>query len=306
MAASDLAALQDVKDWLAAGGPALGSSDDKVLARMITAVSGAVYAYLSRQIIIPQQVTERYDGVGNPRILLRNYPVLSVSSILVNGTNYPLGTYPTSSSPGWPPANALVAPWDGLLPGKPQILDAYGAINGAANGATYGFSWGRQNVQVVYTAGYQVTAEAASIPATPGPYTCTVAAPLGPWANDQGVFYAATGAALTSVKALTGAGQYIPPAAGVASETTGAVYTFDSLDQGEAILISYGFIPAALNNACIEWVAERYRYRGRIGQRSQTVSGQQTASYDLSAVPAFIKGTLDPYRCVVPFIYPGS
>ena len=119
MAASDLAALQDVKDWLAAGGPALSSSDDKVLARMITAVSGAVYAYLSRQIILPQQVTERYDGVGNPRILLRNYPVLSVSSILINGTAYPLGSYPSSSSPGWPPRRASSTSWSARRAGRP-------------------------------------------------------------------------------------------------------------------------------------------------------------------------------------------
>ena len=63
--------------------------------------------------------------------------------------------------------------------------------------------------------------------------------------------------------------------------------------------ISYGFIPAAINNACIEWVAERYRYRTRIGQSAQTVAGQQTASYSLKDIPDFIRASLDPYRSVV-------
>ena len=44
------------------------------------------------------------------------------------------------------------------------------------------------------------------------------------------------------------------------------VYAFAAADAGAAVLISYGFIPAAINNACIEWVAERYRYRTRVGQ----------------------------------------
>ena len=39
------------------------------------------------------------------------------------------------------------------------------------------------------------------------------------------------------------------------------VYSFAAVDAGASVLISYGFIPAAINNACIEWVAERYRYR---------------------------------------------
>jgi hypothetical protein len=43
MAASDLAALGDVKAWLA-GSSGIGSSDDALLARLITDVSGAVTA----------------------------------------------------------------------------------------------------------------------------------------------------------------------------------------------------------------------------------------------------------------------
>ena len=55
---------------------------------------------------------------------------------------------------------------------------------------------------------------------------------------------------------------------------------------------------AAINNACIEWVAERYRYRTRIGQSAQTVAGQMTASYSLKDMPDFIRASLDPYRRV--------
>jgi len=77
------------------------------------------------------------------------------------------------------------------------------------------------------------------------------------------------------------------------------VYGFAAADAGTVVLLSYGFIPAAINNACIEWVAERYRYRTRIGQSAQTVAGQQTASYSLKDIPDFIRASLDPYRSVV-------
>ena len=74
---------------------------------------------------------------------------------------------------------------------------------------------------------------------------------------------------------------------------------FAAADAGAAVLISYGFIPAAINNACIEWVAERYRYRTRIGQSAQTVQGQMTAAYSLKNMPDFVRASLDPVsqRC---------
>jgi hypothetical protein len=285
-AASDLATLQDVKDWI----NQTSSTDDKMLARLITSLSGAMYSYLSRQIVIPRQVTERYDGLGNDRLLLRNYPVLSVSNLTISGSIIPAGTYPSSSSPGWPPSGYNFTPWDGLVPGKPQILDTFG----------YCFIVGRQNISVTYMAGYQVSDESGTVPATT-PYTIAVQAPLGPWASDQGAAYA-DGTALTAVTASPSMGEYIPPVPGSENEDTASSYTFSSSDAGAGVLISYGFVPSAINDACIEWVAERYRYRGRIGQKAQTVAGQQTASYDLSGVPNFVKTALDPYRCVVPFL----
>jgi hypothetical protein len=130
--------------------------------------------------------------------------------------------------------------------------------------------------------------EAASVPAAPGPYNVSVAAPFGPWASDAGATYE-NGTALAPVAGSLGAGQY---------NVSGGVYTFAAADAGAAVLVSYGFIPAAINNACIEWVAERYRYRTRIGQSAQTVQGQQTASYKLKDIPEFVRALLDPYRRV--------
>jgi hypothetical protein len=282
MAASDLATLADVKAWLA-GSSGIGSSDDALISRLITDVSGAITAYLSRPSLIARTLTERYDGGGKRRLYLRQFPVISIALLLVNDVAVPAAPQPQGGG-SWPQAGYLLDPWDGVPPGRIQALDLFGDWS---LGQSYNaFHPGRQNVVVTYTAGYQVSAEAATVPGTP--YEITMQAPYGPWASDGGVTYAA-GGALTKISATPSLGQYAVAA---------GVYTFAAADTGAGVLISYGFIPAAINNACIEWVAERYRYRTRIGQSAQTVQGQQTASYSLKDVPDFIRASLDPYRSV--------
>jgi len=66
MAASDLAVLADVKAWLA-GSSGIGSTDDALIARLITDVSGAIAAYLGRPSLTPRAFGERFDGNGRAR-----------------------------------------------------------------------------------------------------------------------------------------------------------------------------------------------------------------------------------------------
>jgi hypothetical protein len=275
MAASDLAALADVKTWLA-GSSGIGSTDDALIARLITDVSGAISAYLGRPSLTPRAYSERFGGNGRSRLFLSHYPVLQVNSLAIDNVAVAAAAPPAADAPR--PFGYLLEPWDGLPPGRPQALDLFGLA----------FRRGRQNVVVNYSAGYAVENEAASVPAAPGPYNVSAAAPFGPWASDAGVIYA-NGAALAAVTGTPAAGQY---------NVSAGVYGFAAADAGAAVLISYGFIPAAINNACIEWAAERYRYRTRIGQSSQTVSGQMTSAYSLKDMPDFIRASLDPYRRV--------
>ena len=278
MAASDLAALADVKAWLA-GSSGIGSTDDALLSRLITDASGVVAAYLGRPSLTPRTMTERLDGNGRARMFLPHYPVLQISSLAIDTVAVPAAAAPTAGASQ--PLGYLLEPWDGLPPGRPQALDLFALC----------FRRGRQNVVATYTAGYAVENEPASAPAAPGPYPAapgpynvSAAAPFGPWATDAGVTFG-DGMALTAVSGSPGAGQY---------NVSDGVYTFAAADAGAAVLISYGFIPAAINNACIEWVAERYRYRTRIGQSAQTVAGQQTASYSLKDTQDFTRASLDP------------
>jgi hypothetical protein len=277
MAASDLATLADVKTWLS-GSSGIGTSDDALLGRLITDVSGAIAAYLGRPSLTPHAFTDRLDGDGKKRIFLRRYPVLAITSLVIGHHNVP-----AAPAPGADQAlcqnGYLLEPWDGLPPGRLQALDVFGTS----------FHPGRQNVVVGYSAGYAVTGEAATVPAAPGPFAVTAAAPFGPWASDLGVTYA-NGTALVPVTGSPGAAQY---------NVTNGAYTFAEADAAAGVLLSYGFIPAAINHACIEWIAERYRYRTRIGQSAQTVQGQQTASYSLKDIPDFVRASLDPFRSVI-------
>lgn len=297
MAASDLAQLADLKIWLG-GSSGIGASDDPLLSRLITDLSGAITAYLGRPSLLPRTVTERYDGSGKRRLYLRQYPVLSIAALVIDDVAVPAAPAPAAGA-SWPQSGYLLEPWDGAPPGGIQAIDLYGSF--ALGQPRSAFAGGRQNIAVTYTAGYQVTAEVATVPSGGG--NVTPQQPYGPWASDQGVTYA-NGTPLTPIASGTPAqGQYVakltaspdnePPAWAI-------VYTFAAADENAGVLISYGFIPGTINNACIEWAAERFRYTSRIGQSSQSVNGQMTSAYSLKGMPDFIRVLLDPFRNVAP------
>ena len=103
--------------------------------------------------------------------------------------------------------------------------------------------------------------------------------PIGIWCLDNGVKYADTGLALTPVSTSPATGQYIPPPDPPPTLANLGLYTFSSADAGRGILITYSFVPADLESACIQLVAETYAYRDRIGQLDKTLGGQETIRY---------------------------
>lgn len=87
------------------------------------------------------------------------------------------------------------------------------------------------------TTGINITAldEAASIPATPGPYTVTVAHSAN-FITDYGVVYSATGQQFLKVASSPAAGEY---------SVAAGVYTFAAADQATAVLITYTYSAAS-------------------------------------------------------------
>lgn len=276
----DLTTLAAVKAWLSID----NENSDSLLVPTITAASRWVLSYLSRPSILPATFNERYDGQGNQRLFLRNWPVLSVSQLLINARMV-IAAQPPSVATGMP-SGYLLSPWNGVPPGELQSIDLFNNSFGFYQNF---FPYGRQNVSVTYVTGYAVQAEAQSVPASPGQYTVTALAPYGPWASDMGVSYA-SGAALTAVATPTAAGQY---------SVAGGVYTLSAADAGAAVQISYGFTPQDIWQAAMELISERFRYRDHIGQQSKTLGGQETTSFSLKDMPDAMKLMLQPYRAVV-------
>ena len=134
------------------------------------------------------------------------------------------------------------------------------------------FPEGPHSVAVTYRAGYEIVGEVALVPAT-APYVVTAQAPFGPWAQDTGV-----GAA---------PGPYTVEA---------GVYTLTAASAGAALALSYAYVPADLGRAALEWVADRYAARTRIGQSAKTLGGQETASFIVKAMPDVVSRLLQPYR----------
>ena len=271
MSPYDLTTLVALKSWL--GLPTGVGPNDATLGALITAASRSIYAALSRPALLPQSYSEMID-LETLRIYLRHWPVLRVTSVTWRGLTVPPDTNADlEASLGY-----VLEPGDPAPPGRPQALDLIGEQ----------YRPGRQSLAVIYSAGYAVQSEAQTVPAS-SPYQVSAFAPYGAWASDLGVVYASTGVALTAVAASPLAGQYA---------VAGGVYTFAAADAGQPVLISYGYAPQDIAQAALELAAYRFRSAERIGLNSKSIGGQETISYDTSAIPAPILATLQAYKRV--------
>lgn len=248
----------------------LGVSEDPdgSTQRLITAVSRTILTALNRPAILPQSYTEIRTG-GGSSVLLANWPVTAITRVTIGSTT-------VSAANGFGSGYTL-QPADDAPPGRPQLL-------------TLPARPGSAPVEVTYTAGYQVSAEPMPIP--PGaPCAVYPIQPYGAWASDLGVVYR-TGEVLTRVERGPARGQYAVDDAGD--------YFFSSKDGGATVEITYGYVPADLANAALDWVRDRMAYAERVGMQSKSLGGQETVSYRITALPDFVSAALQPYRSVVP------
>ncbi|QBR70664.1 hypothetical protein CU048_04540 [Beijerinckiaceae bacterium] len=268
----DLVSLADLKAWLEIA----GSDDDVLLARLITQISRTILNVLDRPAIQPTAFTETHDGGNDISILLRQWPVFEISKCIVNGIEVP------PSPPLAAGTNAqcgyVLDPPDAAPPGTVQRLSLRHRL----------FTRGVQNVMISYVAGYAIRNESVVVPVTP-PYSVSVQAPYGDWASDVGV---TSSSGVAFVAATTN------PTAGCYTVLDG-VYTFSPEDTGATMILSYGYVPADLASCCMEWAAERYAYRSRIGQQSKSLGGQETMAFIVKDIPDFVEAALTPYRRVV-------
>lgn len=275
MALYDLCALGDVKAWLGR----TDTNSDAVLSSLITRASRQLYSYLQRGLILPRGVTETRDGTGGDAIVLRQWPVISIAALQIGGQT--IAQAPSGCGAGW-----TLEAWDGTPPGGPQRL----TVTGYSFGLAFPGANNTQNIEIAYRAGYQVSVE----PNLVANSSAIVLAPYGGWASDAGVVYAQTGVAFVAVTGAPGPGQY--------QLTPGqpGSYTFNAGDDGAAILISYGFIPSDLAQACIELVSEMYKYSQRIGETTHSLGGNETVGFDNTRFTPLVAALLQPYRNLLP------
>lgn len=265
MSAGDLTSLANVKAWLSP--PLTSTNDDALLTRLVSAASRFILGYLDRPVLLAQPYAETRDGLGGRTILLRQWPIVSVTSLAIDGNLVPPASAGGSAA-GW-----LLDGWDGWSAGQPQALSLVG----------YAFARGTQNIAIGYTAGYAVTGEQQTVP-TASPFTL---ATMRSWAADLGVSYVG-GGALTPTDGSPAQGQYA---------ILSGVYTFNAADAGRAVALSYSYLPLEVEQACIELVALRYQERQRIGQVSKSLAGEVVA-FTQKDMQDDVAAALAPYRRV--------
>jgi len=124
MAAGDLTTLADVKAYLGMTGEAV---DDDLLTRLITAASTWFKTQAAHQIL-SATYTDTFDGSGGTRKVLENFPVISVTSVTVDGV---------------------------AIPARPAIgQDGYVLNDGQVDLFGFAFTTGVVNCAIVYVAGY--------------------------------------------------------------------------------------------------------------------------------------------------------
>lgn len=276
MRAGDLTTLPHVKNWLSI--PLDNEESDSLLLRLIAAASLFVKNNISINGAGVGTYDELYDGNGQRFMLLRQWPVLDVELIAMQ-SGYNL----VAKSVGNPRSNG----WYLSTPATPtagcQTLYLWG----------YAFPLGRGTVNVVYTAGFKCVGEihhveSDGVISPPGTLPIVT---FNTWVQDFGVTDE-DGVPFVKVDSTPAEDEY--------SVDEDGVYTFNVANIGDTVLVSYGYIPADLEQAVIQLVGEGLKYQDRIGVKSKTLGGQETISYDNSFMTKSVDLLLSTYRRVAP------
>lgn len=265
-ALGDLTTLARVKAWR---NPVIGSNaDDPALQEEITEASRAILNAIQRESLSAATYVETRNGDCTTGMMLYNFPIIDVSSVVIGQCVVPIPTNPNT--------NGFV------FDQRKGMLYLRG----------YVFDDGYQNVLVTYRAGYMVKAAPFTIPATPFQIACTSLAQF--WGSDQGVVAASGGGTFEAVASAPGAGQYVAPLG------PDGFYQFNAADEGTAILIDYGYVPRDVVEAATQTVILEYNRRGRIGENSKVLAGENVTYYTSAAFTKTIESRLRNYVAVVP------
>ena len=290
----DLTTVQYLQQYLGEGaGTGGGGKPVAGLAalqqRLITAASKTAITTIGRNPMVAPY-SETYDGTGTALLVLRNWPIVSVSQVQIFGSGWPWG--------GWGGC-FTVQP---VFPSQPQVIPVANQPNGqpgyifdGRQGTVilvggYCFPYGVRNVNVNYLAGFTETfPENQTI--TGGTVTLNNGST---WVANVAVAYAASGVLLTLITSGS-------PAAGQYTVSPLGVYGFSSADEADLVTVTYQFgqPPYDLQDAVCEIAAVEYRRLQHIDQDSQAMA-EATTSFTRLAIPRLASMRLEQYKSKIP------
>lgn len=289
-----LTTLADVQTWVFGATPPATqpTNADALLIGLINRGSRTALDKMQRPSLLLRPISETRNGRGNNSILLQSTPLVGdLILLMVNGlvipkrppfgaAPQPVATFGGFAPNGWVCTN----PWDGYGPPTSAVITLAGGV----------FTPGAGNVAIQYLSGAGNIGEAQTVPAT-APYQVFPDCPQGPFTQDYQVTYL-DGTVLTPVAQGTSPaqGQYLPPSG------PSQPYTFAPADAGQGVLLSYSYIPLSISDAICRWVGESYKYRDRIGMKSQAVGGQETSSFNTVAMTQDVKDAIGPWTRTTP------
>lgn len=124
MAAGDLTTLGAAKQWMGL----TDSTQDQQISRLITVYSQAAVSYIGRDLV-KRTITETVDGPGGNTLVVKNYPIISISGLTIDGRSIP-------ASSSWNAPGYHFSEW---------MIDLTGGLR---------FTRGTRNVAVTMTCGY--------------------------------------------------------------------------------------------------------------------------------------------------------
>jgi len=267
----DLVSLSDYKNYMSLS----QTTDDLRIQTLITSVSRAILTRLNRGNLLPTPYLEVRNGMGQSAFFLDNWPVTSISSLTING--HLISPIRTDTDISWCGSGYILDEFDEQPPGKPQMVTLRGVR----------CHHGIGNIQIAYTAGYQVN-EAVNL-SSAAACAVTVEQPYGAWAKDI-LVVDTNSRVFTAVTSNPQSGQYTVDQGN---------YLFSTADIGTQLLITYAYIPADIALVAMDWIADRQAYLNRIGYSSKSLGGQETVSYLVKAIPDFVDGILRQYMKVM-------
>lgn len=285
MNVNDLTSLQSCKDYLGIK----NANSDLILSRLITAESRSFLSLTQRTTFAPTTVARIFDGTGTDILMVPDFPLIDVASLVVDGTTVPLLTtaQPSAGAGFYFDSDGRIT-----LVGASFSKIGGGYIGGPWGGSAGGFWFtrARKNVAITYTFGFDavpVTDEMQQIP-TVAPFGVTLNNAF--WLSDVGVKYFTSGTPLTRVYTAPNVGEYFV-------NTQSGLYSFNVADANTAVLISYTYsgVPEDVQqcvNAMVDYV---YGNRGSMGVQTEAISGAASTNRVLQ-YPKFIMQTIYYYR----------